>query len=121
LISKSPGFIGIRGLFVFAVLYLQRQGNGNDGASVDFALQVDGSPVVFTACFTMESPRPVPPLSLERLLSTRKNRSNTRYCASLGMPMPVSDTVILAFSLSFPTRTVTLPAGWLYLIAFQSG
>ena len=50
-------------------------------------------PFASTACFTMESPSPVPPIFLEWFLSTRKNLSNTRPLQSAGMPMPVSITV----------------------------
>ena len=53
-----------------------------------------------TACLTMASPRPVPPVSFERLLSRRKNRSNTFSRISSGMPAPVS-----------LTRTVTTDSG----------
>ena len=45
-------------------------------------------------CFTIASPSPVPPSSRERALSARKNRWKTCSSASVGIPTPVSSTVI---------------------------
>ena len=36
------------------------------------------APWIPAICFTIDSPSPVPPEAFDRLLSTRKNRSNTR-------------------------------------------
>ena len=44
----------------------------------------------------MASPKPVPPVSRERLESRRKNRSNTRSRISGGMPGPSSSTAMYA-------------------------
>ena len=57
------------------------------------------------------SPRPVPPVSFERLSSTQKKRSNTFSRSSGGMPTPVSQRARMgAPRLSRETSTVHAPA-----------
>ncbi len=57
-----------------------------------------------TACFTMESPSPVPLTLEEWLLSALKNLSNTLSLYSAGMPIPVSSTVITASPFPFSRK-----------------
>ena len=59
-------------------------------------VQVMSPPCATKIVRAIESPSPEPPISRDRALSTRKNRSNTRGTASAGMPMPVSTTSMRA-------------------------
>jgi len=51
-------------------------------------------PKELARCLTMDNPSPVPPISRDLALSTRKNRSKMRSWASAGIPIPKSRTVI---------------------------
>ena len=59
-------------------------------------VQVMSPPCATKIVRAIDRPSPEPPISRERALSTRKNRSNTCGTASAGMPMPVSTTSMRA-------------------------
>ena len=69
-------------------------------------------PIRATACFTIDSQSPVPS-------TTRKNRSNTRFRYSYGIPIPVSSTISSVPSRRSCTVMVTEPFSLLYFIAFS--
>ena len=61
-------------------------------------VQVMSPPCATKTVRAIERPNPDPPISRERALSTRKNRSNTRGNASAGIPIPVSTTSMRALA-----------------------
>ena len=81
-------------------------------------------PISSTSWRTIDKPRPVPPKRRVVLSSACENASNTRDCASCGMPTPVSLTSTPSTTSSMPgcasrTRTTTSPDG-VNLIALPS-
>jgi len=76
-------------------------------------------PCSSTRSWTYASPIPVPPWAEAPEDSACANRSKILLCRSGGMPGPVSDTSISAYSVVVDTETSTLPSSGVNLIALE--
>ena len=95
----------------------------------NFSVNVDPSPGVLATstvppwawamCLTIDSPRPVPPMSREReLIDAVEALEDARQVVG-GMPMPVSATCDAHRRRSRPQRDGDLPPSGVYLIALS--